>query len=155
LDELPAADRARLQITKSMGAFVSNFSASEQAKGRCQDESARKNARPTSVARDEEAPRFASFKDSDAISKSLTQGETFCVVEVWDELTLSYQNAVAGSSLSPDKMKILETEIDDAVRKDTEGNGETDDELKAKHLGRCALMVMTVAGRTLRCSFCP
>ena len=71
---------------------------------------------------------------------------------VWDELTLSFESSVAGSGLSPNQMRILKAEIDTAVKKDTDGNGELEAELKAKPLGWCALMAMTVAGRTLSVS---
>ena len=132
----------------------SGFEASEQAKGRIQDAHARMSATSDAVAGDDEFPQFSDFTDYNEIRKALDE-ESFCILEVWDELKQAYNRGVNGSTLCP----ILKQEVKDAisakVTSDTADIGESTDTLEARHEGRCALLVMTITGRTLRCSNCP
>ena len=62
---------------------------------------------------------------------------------------------VNGSTLCPILKKEVKDAISAKVTSDTADNGESSPTLEARHEGRCALLVMTITGRTLRCSYCP
>ena len=107
------------------------------------------------VAGDDEFPQFSDFTDYNAMCKALTGEETFCIVEVWDELKLALNRGFKGSTLCPILKKEVKDAISAKVTSDTADIGESTDTLEARHEGRCALLVMTITGRTLRCSNCP
>jgi hypothetical protein len=130
------------------------FEASEQAKGRYQDAHARRSATSDAVAGDDEFTQVSDFTDYNKIRKALEES-SFCIVQVWDELMQAFNRGVNGSTLCPVLKQKVKDAISAKVTSDTADIGESTDTLEARHEGRCALLVMTITGRTLRCSNCP
>lgn len=148
LDALSPEQRAQLQNGYREDKFNKNWKASQMLKAQSRERTVKQNASPADIA---------GYRDLTHLSKFPTDPsqlrEGVCLITVWPELGAAWLEGVdllQGPGLVPEALAQLFEEIDRVVDEEAQGNGESKQENGDRRNGRRALLVMRVAGQTLR-----